>query len=97
MLKAEDITTEQEASDIEANLIEQSMHHIQSILVQHKTPNDASSVSNSTSDEKQRSNPTRRLRVFQEITANQMQLQTMFVSTQEKKSDGQSDVMHNLN
>jgi len=63
LLKPEEIVEEQEATDIEANLIQQSMSHIQAIFVQRKT-NDVSSVSNSTSDEKQRSNQTRRLRVF---------------------------------
>jgi len=47
------------------------MHAIQSIFV---NPNSyVSSLSNSTSDEKQRSPPTRRLRVFQEITSTNQQ------------------------
>lgn len=69
LFKPEDIDCEQEATDVETNLIEQSMHHIQSLLCKKSQ---ASSVSHSTCDEKR--SPPRRLRVFQEITANQIQI-----------------------
>lgn len=84
LFKPEQDEEVEEATDIETTLIQQSMHHIQSIFVQRQLKLEVQSLSNhSTSDEKQRS-PPRRLRVFQEITSN---LDSVSIATGKKVGD----------